>query len=136
MIPLHHYGGIMDEIKRWCKACGEPIENPHGSRAICSKCGSNDIDCKMVFDIPQDSETSMRAKARKGRPGESKPFLELSQGDIEQQSGETCYVERRVDRENDWYDEVVTNPDGTIKHECHEPLREHRGHGSAKKGGK
>ncbi len=34
---------------------------------------------------------------------------------------------RRLDREGDWYDEVVTDPQtGEIIHECHEPLSEHR----------
>ena len=39
-----------------------------------------------------------------------------------------------IDREADTYDETVTDPEsGEIVHECHEPLSEHRGHGSAKR---
>ena len=38
-----------------------------------------------------------------------------------------------IDRENDLYKEVVTDPDtGKIIHQCEEPLSEHVGHGSAK----
>jgi hypothetical protein len=40
---------------------------------------------------------------------------------------------RRIDRDNDRYDEVVIDPEtGEIVHESHEPLSEHWGHGSAK----
>lgn len=40
---------------------------------------------------------------------------------------------RRIDRENDRYDEVVADPEtGDIIHETHEPLSQHRGHGSAR----
>ncbi len=40
---------------------------------------------------------------------------------------------RRIDRDNDRYDEVVIDPEtGEIVYECHEPLSEHWGHGSAK----
>lgn len=38
-----------------------------------------------------------------------------------------------IDRENDWYEETVTNPDtGEVVHHQAEPLSDHTGHGSAK----
>jgi hypothetical protein len=42
--------------------------------------------------------------------------------------------EKTENRRDDRYTEVVKDPDtGEIIHECDEPLRAHRGHGSAKK---
>jgi len=41
---------------------------------------------------------------------------------------------RRIDRENDQYDEVVKDKNtNKIIRECHEPLGQHTGRGSAKK---
>lgn len=43
-------------------------------------------------------------------------------------------LHRRLDREKDQYDEIVKDEKtGKIANECHEPLSEHIGHGSAKK---
>ncbi len=47
-----------------------------------------------------------------------------------------CWVHlyRLLDRRHDVYHEVVTDQkDGTVIHECHEPLSAHKGHGSARK---
>lgn len=44
-------------------------------------------------------------------------------------------LERIIDRENDWYEEVVTDPEtGEVIHRCAERLSEHTGRGSAKCG--
>jgi len=41
---------------------------------------------------------------------------------------------KRIDVDNDWYSEKVTDSDtGEILHLCEEPLSKHRGHGSAKR---
>ncbi|MBZ5499537.1 MAG: hypothetical protein LAP85_24320 [Acidobacteriia bacterium] len=40
----------------------------------------------------------------------------------------------RIDRRKDLYQEIVTDPEtGAIIHKCEEPLREHEGHGDARK---
>lgn len=42
-------------------------------------------------------------------------------------------VERIVNRRDDTCDEVITDAEtGDVVHECHEPMSEHRGHGSAR----
>ena len=39
----------------------------------------------------------------------------------------------RIDRENDQYQEVVTDPStGEAVHRCEEPLSQHTGHGDAR----
>ena len=45
-------------------------------------------------------------------------------------------VRRVADRERDWYEETVLNPDGSVHHPEAHPLGQHRGHGSDKLGGK
>jgi hypothetical protein len=43
------------------------------------------------------------------------------------------YKEWIINRRDDHYREVVTDPEtGEVLHHCDEPLSEHRGHGSAK----
>ena len=42
--------------------------------------------------------------------------------------------ERSIDRDNNKYKEVVTDPEtGKVVHHCEEFLSKHKGHGSAKK---
>jgi hypothetical protein len=55
--------------------------------------------------------------------------------DLHKRTGEWNRLERIIDRVKDWYSEKVVDPDsGRIIHQCEEPLSEHKGHGSAKKG--
>lgn len=43
-------------------------------------------------------------------------------------------LDRILDRENDWYEETVIDPEtGQIVHYCAEPLSQHTGRGSAKR---
>ncbi len=45
-----------------------------------------------------------------------------------------CALRRyKVDRENNTYDEIVTDKNGKVIYKKHEPLDQHCGHGSAKK---
>lgn len=39
------------------------------------------------------------------------------------------------DREGDWYEETVTDPDGSVRYSNAEPLSDHQGRGSAKRKG-
>lgn len=71
-------------------------------------------------------------KARK--PGR-KPFLEQFTG-ANFFWKEQRWLDRlmRIDRRNNQYQEVVTDPGtGAIIHKCEEPLSEHTGHGDARK---
>ena len=115
-----------------CRGCGAPVEMPNKPDQVCPKCGCTKFDYQVTITEEVSAAASIGAKARHGQPGHVKPFLEHFQGQVRQHSGEFCEVERRADRDTDWYDEVVTNPDGIIKCETHEPLSEHRGHGSDK----
>lgn len=72
-------------------------------------------------------------KARHDGPG--KPFLESKVGDdLYRKTGEWRKLERRVDREGNWYYEKIVDPKtGRVIKDVSEPLTKHRGHGSAKK---
>ncbi len=41
-------------------------------------------------------------------------------------------VRRVLNREGNWYEEEVLNPDGSVHHYASHPLSEHKGHGSDK----
>ena len=52
---------------------------------------------------------------------------------LHRNSGKWMKLRRVIDRDNDWYEETVINPEtGNVIHDCNEPLSAHRGHGSAK----
>jgi len=58
----------------------------------------------------------------------------LSGDDLHRKSGKWMKKERLIDRANDRYKEVVTDPEtGSVVHQSEEPLSQHRGYGSAKK---
>ena len=61
-------------------------------------------------------------------------YLEAEYGASQSADGSWKRLDRTMDREHDWYDELVTDPiSGQTIHECHERLVDHWGHGSAKK---
>jgi hypothetical protein len=82
--------------------------------------------------IRESFEIRVRRGGKLGRPA-----LEQRQGD-DHFAAEGRWVQkmRRIDREGDQYDEVITDPEtGRILHEKHERLSDHRGHGSARGNG-
>jgi len=72
-------------------------------------------------------------KARHGQSG--RPFVHVKTGDdLFRKTGKWNKLNRRVDRDKDWYDEKIMDPEtGKILHEVHEPLSQRRGRGSARK---
>jgi hypothetical protein len=42
-------------------------------------------------------------------------------------------VRRVVDRQGNWYEETVLDPDGSVRHHQAEPLSDHQRHGSDKR---
>jgi hypothetical protein len=120
-----------------CGICGyefqDPVEasaQPTGSP--CPRCGGY----YPVFTVKAADAAELHefAQAKGKRPGEKKPYIETQAGD-QFSTGQARFMDkyRRIDRANDWYDEVVIDPEtGAIVHECHEPLGEHWGHGSAR----
>jgi hypothetical protein len=66
--------------------------------------------------------------------GKGKPYIEKKVGDdIQRKTGKWMKLERTIDHDNDWYEEVIVDPEtGRVVHRCAEPLSKHIGHGSAR----
>jgi hypothetical protein len=113
-----------------CKDCGTEFKD-NNNNSVCPKCGgkSKMVQLTANFDIPFHIQWKMRGKKL------SKQIFELIFGD-EKSTRLNIFVKksRLIDKENDWYEETVINPQtGEIIHECKEKLSEHQQHGSAKK---
>ena len=122
-----------------CNDCGGLIDEPANTavdlRSLCPSCGSK----ARLYTIALKGEITFREKlklkARHGKAGEVKPFLELQTGDdFYRKTGEWTRREKLEDRDNDRYFEYIVNPKtGEVVHQCEEPLSQHQGHGAAKK---
>ena len=120
-----------------CQDCGEVLNETPATQADergpCPACGSKARHFEVVISETVEVHEKLGLKARHGKSG--KPFLESVSGDdLHRKSGKWMSLERVIDRENDKYKEIVTDPKtGEIIHHCEEPLSQHQGHGSAKK---
>jgi len=120
-----------------CGFCGNPINEAPDAKAEernpCPKCGSTLRRFNVSITEQLTFHASLGFKAK--RQGERKPHVEGKSGDdLHRETGRWMKKDRLIDRENDHYKEVVTDPEsGNVIRYCEEPLSEHRGHGSAKK---
>lgn len=119
-----------------CGKCKIPLDEDANieskDRTPCPECGSNSrtFHVHIHESITFREKLGMKARHR----GKGKPYLEsISGDDLHRKSGKWMKLERTIDRENDKYHEVISDPSiGKIVHECEEPLSEHSGHGAAK----
>jgi hypothetical protein len=121
-----------------CNACGATLDEnasaPVETRLRCPHCGSLsrhiDVTCSATLSLHR----KLNLKAR--HAGEKRPFMDQTVGDdLHRKSGRWMKLCRLIDRVKvpNWYDERVTDAaTGEVVHECNEPLKDHRGHGSAK----
>ncbi len=122
-----------------CNTCGSLLDElpniPLEERLPCPSCGSKSRLYEKELNAEVKVRSSLKLKARHGQPGEVKPFLELQTGDsLFKETGEWNKREKIEDRENDRYVEHIVDPrTGEILHHCEESLRDHQGHGSAKR---
>jgi hypothetical protein len=129
-----------------CDACGhrflERQEGPVDQALIerfmpCRECGASTPNLELTV---VDSATARESMTLKGRaPGMTRPVVEAKAGaDFHRDSGEWRHLVRRIDRslqEHDepWYDETITDQSGRVIRRVSEPLRNHKGRGSARK---
>lgn len=126
----------VDKKDAECADCGFILDDdssiPAEKRLPCPSCGS----FKRIYHVTIHDTVTLREKiGMKARhPGGEKPFIEQVQGaDLHQKSGKWMNKVRIIDRDNDSYHEVITNPEtGEVIHECKEPLSQHIGHGTAR----
>ena len=119
-----------------CANCDTALDEteaiPLESRKRCPVCGSVN---RKYFKNAKVTVKVMTKVGIKGRhPGKRRPFIETVSGhDLYRKTGKWNILKRVIDRENDEYAKIVTDPDtGEVLHHCEEPLHKHRGHGSAK----
>ena len=89
----------------------------------------------VVEDLPVKAYDAAKMKVKDPAfPRKKNPRLEQFSGaDLRKSDGRWMQKERIIDRDRDYYKEVVIDPiDGTVVHHNEEPLSEHFGHGSAK----
>lgn len=128
----------MTDTKVMCGKCLIHIENENGSedqqkRMPCPNCGSVSRHIsKHLFDTITLKEM-VGAKAK--RKGERKPYIEQLLGDdFSTKLNKWMKKLRIIDRDNDIYKEKVFDPETNyVIHYCEESLKQHVGHGSAKK---
>ena len=129
----------MPELPRkvLCSICkyefSDPDDLPIEKWEICPQCGSKRR--TVVLGYRESITLHEKTKLSGTVDGEKKPKFEILQGDdLQKNTGKYMNKRRLIDRENNWYEEVVTDPEtGEVIHECKEPLSDHRGHGDAKK---
>ncbi|HBN05707.1 MAG TPA: zinc ribbon domain-containing protein [Bacteroidales bacterium] len=120
----------MDEL--FCTNCKRKIPLVDDNKK-CPFCGS--LEKTRIINVYDEAKAYDSLRIRNNEKINKKYKFELKSGDdfsyIKQK-----YVDLKmlVDRENDWYSELVIDKEtGEIIHECNEPLSEHIGHGDAKK---
>lgn len=131
---------IMTEfhVATFCAECGIPLntsEDIPEKRAPCPKCCGTKRTHDLSAHLEGDSaRIGMAFKIK--HVGQKKPHIELKTGPSYSHTlGKPVEHDRLIDRANDRYSEKVTNYEtGELIHHTDEPLSEHQGHGSAKKG--
>ncbi len=126
------------EHKINCLKCGEELNESTTIKPIdrdpCPKCNSRSRKVSVLLEGKVSFFSTLKIKGK--RKGLRKAFIELIRGhDKSRKLNRYVEKERIIDRENDQYYEKITDPEtGEVIHECKEPLSDHFGHGSAKKG--
>jgi hypothetical protein len=111
-----------------------------GPAPRCLKCGSTRRSGFAFADLATVNVTVGSPEAVAKEPDSSvhggslrKPARERRVGmSLTVEDGIERFRRREIDRQGDWYEETVFNPDGSEYHHEAHPLREHKGHGSAK----
>src|SRR5689334_3833167 len=109
-----------------CKSCHGLLDESPGikpeQRLPCPTCGSTARLFEGMVSATADVRGALSLKARRGRV--SKPFLESKLGSsFFRKTKQWVSRQMRVDRENNKYKELVTNPEtGEVIHHCEEPL--------------
>lgn len=120
-----------------CGKCGsilsESPETSPAARKPCHRCGSTARAFSETIECTAEIHSSFSYQVRDA--GKSRPVIEGLGGDsFYRKLKRWMRLERVIDRRNDHYKEVVTDPQsGDEIHRCEEPLSRHKGHGDDKK---
>jgi hypothetical protein len=114
-----------------CAQCGGAIDERPDDRRPCPSCGSLTRAITASGSASIKFETHIGTRVR--QPGGWRWRRQVDSGDsFHRKTGIWNLLHRSMDRDADWYDEVVTDSEGNVIHEVHEPLSDHQGHGDAR----
>ena len=119
-----------------CSGCGIVLDEKPDitleQRNPCPSCGSTTRIHNVSITETVKAWDGLGLKAKHG--GTGKPYAEsINVPNVQRKTGKMMILKRIIDRENDIYHEIVTDPDtGNIVHECKEPLSKHIDHGTVK----
>jgi hypothetical protein len=115
-----------------CKSCGadRALDPPD---SVCGACGARARLIQMTGTAVVTPRVELRGKAFDGKTG--KWFAKIKAAtELYHLENVWTHVMRVINRRENKYDEVITDAQtGAVRQECHEPLSEHQGHGSAKR---
>lgn len=123
--------------KTRCADCDKELDEspnlPVDRRLPCPSCGSTKRNQSVSIYGTLEMHSSLTAKGR--HKDKRRPFIEIFSGaDFSRRLRKWMQKLRLIDRDRDIYEEEVTDPStGKVIHKTKENLREHTGHGSAKK---
>lgn len=126
------------EHNRVVQRCGTSVPEPPRIKdpKPCPICASMARTFAVTLTDKVEAHDGLASKARHGDVGKVRPYREAYTGsDYHRDSKEWRQVSRVVDRENDRYTERIVDAAGNVVREIDEPLRQHRGHGAAKRRG-
>ena len=122
---------MKDSKEQYCQECHQKKESNY-----CDHCQkeTNSFFKVNIFDTATAKESLKLKQKQQGIGGWRKEvFQGFKPSDKEDVFPDGVELHRNIDREKNQYDEVVKDyKTCIIAHECHEPLSEHVGHGSAK----
>jgi hypothetical protein len=116
----------------FCSECNNPVSE---ERKPCVNCGcerrNSQIVCQENIRLHCKILGKLKSLCKK------KPRIEFKNGDdFYRKTKKWNLLDRFIDRENDWYKELIMNEKGEVIRNVSEPLSKHQGHGSAKYFGK
>ena len=123
-----------------CLDCGTALPEDQAEQASAAPCPSygslrRSVTLHISDRVPVYE--SLRGKTRRpALPSKKKTRVDFIERDVKRKSdGKRLRHSRHIGRDEDRYVETLVDPQsGEILHHCEEPLSQHRGHGSDKKG--
>ena len=122
-----------------CESCGTvlPSDWSQLEGQPCAVCGSDSlhISLQICDRIVAREQIKGKVKNPRYKSKRNRPSREFKVGSEPQRGrpGKWAYVCRDINREHNTYDETVVDEEtGQVLRECHQPLSEHKGHGSDK----
>jgi hypothetical protein len=121
-----------------CSGCRASVPEPRRieNREPCPTCGSIARTLVVTLTDKAEAHDSLATTARHGDVGKVKPYREAFTGfDYHRDARQWRQVYRVVDRGSDRYTERIVDAAGNVVREVDGLLRQHRGHGAAKRRG-